>query len=204
MKLIMKGKAAGKVKSVFSITQLGKKQIEKMKLSGSVILSDFDVAYDSIYLKTNRSKIDFALPNYKAQAKNTKFASATILTDNITAGKKESYTASLRNASVTFETSDVRDMTTIPDFICSFSMDSLSANMDTLSIAIAKPHGKIALSPGHDKPDQPSIILSYRSGDLQTSFGPSSFSTDSISFDTDILNDVAQKDIFLQWIVKVF
>ena len=48
------------------MTQLEKMQIEKMKLSGSVILSDFNVAYDSISLKTDRSKIDFALPNLKS------------------------------------------------------------------------------------------------------------------------------------------
>jgi hypothetical protein len=204
MKLFVKGKASGKFKSAFSLTQLEKMQLEKMKLSGSMTLSDFNVVYDSIYLKTSRSRIDFALPNYKALGKNTKFASATILAGNITAGKQESYTASLQNASVTFETSDIRDTTRIPDFICSFKMDSLSANMDTLSIAVARPNGKIAMSPGFDKPDQPRIILSYNSGDLQTSIGQSSFTADSISFDTDILNDNAQKDIFLQWLVKGF
>jgi hypothetical protein len=202
MKLNLKGKVFGKVKSAFSLTQLEQMQLDKMKLSGSMTLSDFNVIYDSITLKTDRSKIDFALPNYKASAKNTKFIFAAMLMDNITAGKLDSYKASLQKASVTFETSDVRDTTRIPDFICSFSMDSLSANMDTLSIAAVKPHGKIEVTPGLDKPDQPRIILSYKSGDLLTSFGQSSFAADSISFDTNILNDNAQKDIFLQWIVR--
>ena len=81
-------------------------------------------------------------------------------------------------------------------------MDSLSANMDTLSIAVAKPCGKLELSPGFERPDQPRIILSYRSGELQSSAGQSSFTANSISFDTDILNDNTQKEIFLQWIVR--
>ena len=204
MKLNLKGKASGKVQSAFSLSQIEKMQLEKMKLSGSVALSDFKLAYDSIYLNTDRSKIDFALPNYAPSSKNTKFAFASIMSDNITAGKINNYNASLRNASVTVETSDARDTTRIPDFICSYNMDSLSANMDTLSIAIAKPQGMVSVSPRFDKPDQPRIILSYNSEQVKSIMGKSSFAVNTISIDTDILNDNTQKDIFLQWVAKGF
>ena len=155
MKLNLKGKASGKIQSAFSLSQLEKMQLEKMKLSGSVTLSDFKAAYDSIYLNTGLSSIDFALPNYAPSSKNTKFAFASIMSDNITAGKINNYNASLRNSSVTVETSDARDTTRIPDFICSYNMDSLSASMDTLSIAIAKPQGMVSLSPRFDNPINP-------------------------------------------------
>ena len=56
MKTTVRGKASGQVKSRFTMSQVEKMQIEKMKLSGSVILSDFDVKYDSISLKTDRSE----------------------------------------------------------------------------------------------------------------------------------------------------
>ncbi len=72
LKLNLKGKASGKVKSAFSLTQIEKMQLEKMKLSGSVTLSDFNVTYDSISLKTDRSEIDFALPNYEIIIKKHK------------------------------------------------------------------------------------------------------------------------------------
>ncbi len=204
LKVTLKGKAVGVVKSSFSLAQLEKMQLEKMKLSGSITLSDFDVTYDSLSLKTDLSKIDFALPNRKASAQNTKFAFATILAENISAGKLESYNASLQNASITLETSDVRDTTRIPDLICSFNLDSLFAEMDTMSIAIAKPDGKVSLSPRFDAPDQPRIMLSYNSGQLKTSMGQSSAVVKRINIDTDILNDNTQKDIFLQWLVKGF
>lgn len=202
MKLSLKGKAAGKIMSAFSMSQIERMQLEKMKLSGSVTLSDFNLAWDSIFLRTDRSKIDFALPNYHASSNSTKFAFAAMLMDNITAGKEASYKASLQNASVAFETSDPADTTRIPDFICSFKMDSLSAEMDTLSIAIGKPSGKVSVAPRNGKPDQPGIILSYNSAQLKTLFGHSSFDVKSISFDTDILNDKSQKDMFLQWLAK--
>ncbi len=122
-------------------------------------------------LKTDRSKIDFALPNQKASAKNTKFAFATSFRTILSAGKLESYNASLQNAVITLETSDVRDTTRIPDLICSFNMDSLYAEMDTMSIAIAKPDGKVSLSPRADQPDQPRIMFSYNSDQLKTYHG---------------------------------
>ena len=87
MKTTIRGKASGQVKSRFTMSQVEKMQFEKMKLSGSVTLSDFDVKYDSISLKTDRSKIDFALPNNKPLSKNTGFVFASIISDNIVAGK---------------------------------------------------------------------------------------------------------------------
>ena len=204
MKLNLKGKASGVVQSAFSLSQLEKMQLEKMKLSGSVTLSGFKAVYDSIYLNTGLSSIDFALPNFAPSSKNTKFAFASIMSDKITAGKINNYNASLLNSSVTVETSDARDTTRIPDFICSYNMDSLSASIDTLDIAIAKPQGMVSLSPRFDNPDQPRIILSYNSEQLKSVMGKSSFDANTISIDTDILNDNTQKDIFLQWVAKGF
>jgi hypothetical protein len=204
LKLSLKGKAAGKIKSAFSISQIEKMKTEKMKLSGSVTLSDFNLAWDSIYLKTDRSKIDFVLPNYHSSTGRTKYAFAAMLTDNMSAGKEASYNASIQNASFSFETSDPGDTTRIPDFICSFKMDSLSADMDTLSMAIAKPRGKVSVAPRDGKPEQPRITLSYNSEKLKTLFGQSSIDVNSISFDTDIHNDKTQKDILLQWLAKGF
>jgi hypothetical protein len=204
MKIDIRGKASGKVKSSFSLSQLDKMQLEKMKLSGSLTLSNFNAVYDSITVNTDRSKIDFALPNQKASSKSTKFAFASILMDNIKAEKLESYSATLQNASLIIETSDARDTTRIPDLNCSFKMESMSADMDTMSISISKPSGKVTVSPRIESPDQPRIILSYNSEQLKTIIGKNSFTSNEINFETDILEDKTQKDIFLQWLVKGF
>ncbi len=204
MMVELNGNVVGEVKSGFSLSQLKKMQLERMKLSGSMTLTDFNAAYDSISLKTDRSKIDFALPNHKATTQNTKFALATILSDNLSAGKLKSYNASLQKASITLETSDARDTTRIPHLICSFSMDSLNARMDTMSIAISKPSGKVSLSPRVDRPDQARIMLAYNSDQLNTTFGQNSAVIKKINLDTDILNDNSQEDFFLQWLVKGF
>jgi len=202
MKTIIRGKASGQVKSRFTLSQVEKMQFEKMKLSGSVTLSDFDVRYDSISLKTDRSKIDFALPNNKPLSKNTGFVFASIISDNIVAGKLASYNASLKKSSLILETSDIRDTTRIPDLICSFSMDSMAAGMNDMTIAIVSPHGKVSVSPRSDAPSQPHISLSYNSGELKTAMGKNTAIVNKISTDLDISNDNTQKDIFLQWLVK--
>ncbi|HPT21678.1 MAG TPA: AsmA-like C-terminal region-containing protein [Bacteroidales bacterium] len=204
MKVTLKGKASGSIKSVFSLTQVEKMQVEKMRLSGSVTLSDCDFKYDSISLKTDRSKIDFALPNYKSSTGNTRFAFARIQSGNLEAGKIESYHALLQNANISVETSDARDTTRIPDFICSFNIDSLAASMDTLSLAVAQPKGKIMMSPRPGAPDQPKIRLLYNSNRLDAVMGKDMAEIKKINIDTDILNDNTQKDIFLQWVVKGF
>lgn len=198
------GRASGKVRSAFSLNQAKKMQLERMKLSGSLSLTDFNFTFDSLSLKTDRSLIEFELPNRKDSPGDTKFAFAKILSDNLETGKLETYHALLKNASLILETSDVRDTTRIPYLKCSFSMDSLSATMDTMSIEVAKPQGKVSLSPRTGKPDQPRIILSYNSDLLKASFGQNSAKIRKINLDTDILNDKTQKDLFLQWLATGF
>jgi hypothetical protein len=202
MKTTISGKASGQVKSRFTMSQLEKMQIDKMKLSGTVSLTGFDVKYDSILLKTDRSEISFSLPNNKPLSKNTGFVFVSIVSDNIAAGKLASYNASLKKSSLILETSDIRDTTRIPDLICSFSMDSLSADMDDMAIAIDSPGGKVSLSPRSDNSEQPHINLSYKSGELKSAIGKNTATINKISTDLDIVNDNTQKDIFLQWLVK--
>ncbi len=204
MNVDISGRANGQIRSKFTLSQLKKMQLERMKFSGNITLSDLDAAYDSLSLQTNHTSIDFALPNRKASTPNTKFAFASISSQKLSASKLESYNAYLNNSSITLETSDVRDTTRIPDIICSFAMDSLYAGMDTLSIAIAKPDGKISLFPRYKRPDQPRILLSYNSGQFISAMGENSASLKDISLDADIQNDNTQKDIFLQWMVKGF
>ena len=48
MKVRMIGNVSGKIKSRFTMSQVERMQVEKMNLSGSVELANFDVVYDSL------------------------------------------------------------------------------------------------------------------------------------------------------------
>ena len=117
-------------------------------------------------------------------------------------GNWQAITRSLKKSSIILETSDVRDTTRIPDIICSFIMDKMSAGMDDMTISIVSPQGKVSVSPRSDSFDQPHISLSYNSGELKTTMGKNTAIFNKISTDLDISNDNTQKDIFLQWLVK--
>ncbi len=202
MKTVVSGKVSGQVRSNFTMSQLEEMQFEKMKLSGKLTLSDFSVKYDSLSLETGKSDIEFSVPNKKPESVKTGFLYASIISDDIKACKTESYNASLKKSSLFLETSDIRDTNRIPEVLCSFSMDSLSAGMNDMALAIQSPQGKMSLAPGADNDGQPRISLVYNSGEIRSSMGDNTATVKKISTDLDIINDDSQKDIFLQWLVK--
>ncbi|MBN2238125.1 MAG: hypothetical protein JW729_11235, partial [Bacteroidales bacterium] len=204
LKMSVSGKANGNIQSVFTLSQLEKIELEKIKLSGLVNLTDFSFSYDSIALQTNQSKINFSLPNQKATSKETRFAFVSFDIQNLEASKLNSYATTLRNAFISVETSDARDTDKIPHLTCSFALESLSAELDTLSLALSKPNGKIALSPRTDRLDQFQIQLSYSSEEWNSSIGPNTMQIKNIHLDTELLNDNTQEDVFLQWVAKGF
>ncbi|HKK42381.1 MAG TPA: AsmA-like C-terminal region-containing protein, partial [Bacteroidales bacterium] len=202
IKTVISGKVSGQVRTKFTLSQLEKMQFEKMKLSGKLALSDFSVKYDSLSLETGKSDVEFSMPNKKPQSNKTQFLFASIISDNIEAGKTEGYNAFLKKSSIYLETSDIRDTGRIPDVQCSFSMDSISAGMDNMALSIHSPRGKMSLAAGEENGGQPRISLVYNSGELRSSMGGNTATVKKISTDLDIINDDTQKDIFLQWLVK--
>lgn len=203
LKVNMIGKAQGKIKSAFSLSQIQKMELDKIKLSGNISVTNLDLTYDSLWVKTDLSKIDLSLPNHYAASPKTKFAFAKIIANQLEAGKINSYGAFLKNADISLETSDARDTTRIPDLICAFKMDSLHAVMDTISLSAQKPIGKISIAPGYG-PTQPKIELSYKSNQLEAAMGHTVANIEKLSIETNIVNDNSQKDIFLQWLTKGF
>ena len=134
MKVKIKGSATGSVRTIFTMEMLDKMALDKMKFSGSFALSNFDVLYDSIYMKTDYSKVDFALPNPNTSSINTKYLFTKISSKSIDAGIINGPKAFMANALVSLETSDVMDSTKLPDVKCSFAIDSLTAIMDTIKV----------------------------------------------------------------------
>ncbi len=201
LKLKMKGVVAGKINSAFSLAQVQKMKLDKLKLRGNLSFSDFEMVYDSLWVKTDLSKVEFTFPNHYSASKNTKFAFSSIICDYLEAGKTGAYSAYLKNAKISCETSDLRDTTKIPDLILTFNLDSLKANYDTISLAAAKPLGKLYLTQGLSH-NQPKIDFKFKSRKLEASYGQWVTDIEKIDLETTIVNDMSQKDIFLQWTTK--
>ncbi len=171
MKVKINGGATGTVRTVFTMEQLDKMLLDKMRFSGSVALSNFDVLYDTIYMKSDYAKVDFALPNPNISSKNTKYMYAKINAKSVDAGIVNSYKAFMSNALISLETSDVMNTTRLPDVKCSFSIDSIFASMDTIKFSARRPNGEFSLLAKKDKNSQDRILLDYNNDRMETSMG---------------------------------
>ena len=171
LKVKIKGSAIGTVRTVFTMTQIEKMLLNKMKFSGSVALSNFDVLYDTIYMKSDYAKVDFSLPNPNLSSKNTKYLYTKINAKSVDAGIVNSYKTFMSNALISLETSDVMDTTRLPDVKCSFSIDSIFAGMDTIKFSSRKPSGNFTFFSKKVKGPQDRILLDYNNDRMETSIG---------------------------------
>jgi hypothetical protein len=190
LKTKVKGNVTGNVRSTFSMSQMEKMLLDKIRISGSVSLSNFDAAYDSISLKTDLSRIDFALPNPNPASAITKFAFLKVNSKSLEASKLASYRALLQNALISLEVSDARDTTRIPNVACTFALDSLAASMDTIKLGIRNPSGKFTLTPVKGSVKQPEIKMEYGHDHLETFIGSSSVHMNKTKLAAEMINDL--------------
>jgi hypothetical protein len=179
-------------------------ELEKIKASGTMMLSNFDAIYDSLSIKTDRSTIEFALPNQKPSTAATGFVFADIYSNSLEASKINSFDISLTNAEFTMETSDVRDTTKIPDILFSFKMNVLKAEMDSMNVSVDRPIGNIMVTPRKNAPTQPEIRLTYNSNRINVLSGDYSAFIEKLNLDVDVENDPTQTDAALQWSPRGF
>ena len=199
LKMSLKGTVSGQVKSLFTLLQVKMMQPDKMKLSGSVVLKDFDAKYDSLSLKTDYSKVGFVLPNPKKSSKSTQFIALKINSKRLETSKLKGYNALLTNALISVETSNVMDSTRIPDVACTFTLDSLSAAMDTINFSAQKPAGQFTLLPQKGKKMEPQIKLNFSCGNLATAMGLAQLNTNHVRLNADILNNKIQPKVKLEY-----
>ncbi len=199
MKMVLNGRVSGQVLSLFSMSQLEKMQLEKMKIAGSVKLTDFSMAYDTLSLQTKSSEVDFAMPNLSASSKNTHFVRAKINSKNLSVSMLNGTSAYLKNGLISLETSDFRDSTRIPEVTCTFKLDSLSASMDTIRFAVQKPFGQFEMMPQKEKLMEPEINLTFNSGNLSASLGSGKGKMKNVMLKANVLNDPVQPKMKIQY-----
>ena len=199
LKTKVSGRAAGMVISQFSMSQIEKMQLEKMVLSGSVNLSDFKLVYDTISMQTDDSKVDFSLPNQLASAKNKRFVSANVNTKNLSVNTTNGINVMFRNGQVSLEASDFRDSTRIPEVSCTFNLDSLSAQMDTMQLAVQKPVGQLDMMPRKGKPTDFEVNVTFDSGRLIASAGDGSGQMNNAKLKAFYMSDKVQPKMQMEY-----
>lgn len=198
------GRVQGNIRSDFTLSQAMDLSIEEMKLSGKLSAQDLDIAYEALWLKADRSEIEFALPNPFALFHDASFVFADIHFDSFEASDPALEHVMLSNAHFMLEASDLRNGVDIPDIICNFSLDHLMVEMDTMMLDISHPTGSITLSPIPGKPGHPEVLLSYNSDRIHGKIGNELITMNRTLLNAEVINDKSKEDFFLQWLVTGF
>jgi hypothetical protein len=204
LNLTLSGRANGQVTAGFTMSQAENMELDKMKLSGSAVLSDFTMVHDTMTMTTCRTRIDFSLPNPYFSGSNPRFASVKIASENLAAAKTDDFNTSLKNGHLYLELSDIRDTTVTPGIFCTFSFDSFLAGMDTIGLAIVKPLGYFSISPVLEGPGQAGISLGYTSYEFAARKGSDFVIAGDININTGIIIDNTKEDMFQQWLANGF
>ena len=192
MNVTASGTLSGKIRSEFTMSQITNMQMDKMKHSGVLTLSDFSASYDSLLIETKHAVIDFALPNPKPTTAKTKFAFVGVNANKLNVSKIDDFDVSLVNANIGLETTslDVSD-----NIICTFKMDDLKASGENYKVDITTPSGNINFS----MPENPIIGLKYQSGRIQAEFDDNKVTVEKLGLDVNLKNDPSKTDIVTQW-----
>ncbi|TCO06138.1 AsmA-like C-terminal region-containing protein [Natronoflexus pectinivorans] len=201
----MKGRLNGRVRSNFSMSQMENMELEKMRFSGSATFTEFEMVYDTISLKTNGSKLDFTLPNPDKSDQNPGFAQFRFSVSELFASVNEDMHTTVKNGELFLETSDFRDSTRIPQVICTFNLEEVYAEMDTIRLTIRQPNGKFLLAPMAGNPEQPDIELYYKGDFLELFAGENNIEIGKVDLRTGMQHVApAEEDFFMQWLINGF
>ncbi len=198
----LSGRVGGELKSDFSLSQALTFDIGKMKLSGSLILSEFSMIYDTLTVNSTGTGIDFALPNTTSSGNNRDFASARISSDSLEIYINDHISTLIKSSHFYVEMSDIRDTTARPSLHCRFNIEKMMAGNDTANISVNRPYGYFTYSPGSDDPGQPDIELAYTSFDFEAQSGSDFARAASMTLNAGIQNDKTSENIFLQWLAE--
>ncbi len=199
MNIKVQGKVVGNVKSAFKMSDVDNMLIDKMKISGSVALSNFDATYDSMRLVTKYSDIDFALPNPKPTSENSKYLYMKVNSPELTASMLDGTFARMKDARFTVETSDVMNAVGIPNVYCVYDLDSLTARMDTIKVAAFRPNGQLSLVSKKGSSLLSEVILKYNGISFESKMGSESVRMDNIRMDANIVNPETQPEVKLAY-----
>ncbi len=196
----VKGKASGAVKTIFTLSQIDKMQLDRMRISGRIQLSDFDAVYDSMRLVTRSSLVDFSLPNLTPTGDRTNFLYAKVNAMQLEASMIDGPFAKMQDALLVIETSDVMDTTSLPNVKCMFAMDSLKAQMDTIRIAAFRPNGEFAMYTPKKSGTIGEVKLKYSGISLDAIAGTIASRLNNFHLNANVINPETQPSVNLTYV----
>lgn len=198
MNVSAKGRIQGSASAKLTVAQLESLDFPKMKISGSFNLLDVEANYDSMFVSTNSSKIDFFMPNRQGKSK-TSFIQADMLSKDLQVAIGDSIKADITHAFLDLSTSNLLDTTSMPNVFCDFAIDKLAASMsDTIAGSINNAKGLFEMyALGLPQPD---IKLTCKTDSIAGQMGEfAAASVKSLSIAADVKIDDTKSELLDQF-----
>jgi hypothetical protein len=195
-----KGLANTSLQTSFSLEQIQKLALEKIKVNGWIDFTDLDILYnDSIAVKSPATHIDIQLPSASGNTTFKELLSARIETKQLDANMVGLLSGGLRDVKLGVGVSDFMDTTSMLSVACDFDFSKLSLLMDTLKVDIDNPSGKFSMYPSTSSKTVPAFDITYESDHLSAEMGKNlSLVSKDIRLKGTAQYDKKQEDIILQ------
>ncbi len=195
-----KGFAKASLQTNFSLEQIQKLALEKMKVNGWVDFTDLDVLYnDSISIKSPSTYIDLQLPSPSNNTTFKELLFAKVETKQLEANMVGLLSGGLQDVKLNVGVSNFMDTTSMLSVACDFDFSKLNMTMDTLIVGIDKPSGSISLYPSASNKTVPAFEYTYQSDHLEAKMGKDlSLESKNIRLKGTAKYDDKQEDLILQ------
>lgn len=167
-----KGLANTSLQANFSLDQIKKLALEKIKVNGWIDFTDLDILYnDSIAVKSPEAHIDIQLPSTSGNTTFKELFSAQIETKQLEANIIGLLSGGLQNVKLGVGFSDFMDTTSMLSVACDFDFSKLNLMMDTIIVGIDNPTGSFCMFPSASNKTIPAMEYTYQSDHLSASMG---------------------------------
>ncbi|MDR2979611.1 MAG: AsmA family protein [Bacteroidales bacterium] len=202
--LVANGNVELSMQGIFTLDQIQKIEIEKIKANGVVKMDDIAVNYqDSLFIRGDFAVIDFSLPPVNRPTSDH-ILSAKIKSGFLTVSMVDFLDAELKGTKLDMAISNFLDTTQLPFIDCAFNFGNLAVEMDTLSVQSINPSGNIKLTPSDRNGLNPDIRFAFNNSKLQLKNGSYiQGNTDEVTIEGHMVYDDTKKDIILQWSPKL-
>jgi len=143
MNIGFEGFARGSGHFRFMLSDAMNMDIQKMNISGKFDAVDLGITYDSLIMRAPTAKLDIAIPNKNSS--KTGFMDAGLWCDRLSVNKGKNMSASIRNANMKAQTSNLIQTDQLNTINCDFNFDDMTGSMDGMLALLDKSKGKLAV-----------------------------------------------------------
>ncbi len=192
------GNIQADISSKFTLKQVEELDIEKMQFSGSAILNNFKLNYDTIYFNTEKSKINFSLPNKIHLNNKPNFARLKVFSDDLHAEIGDKMQADIWNSTFDIHSSNLSDSTELPEINFTFDMDSIYGIADTINFSSGNLSGLFSLFPIEDQNLQAQIEIDCKGEEFAIKSKENHIEIKKVNLQTEIIKPDLKEEDFLQ------